>query len=76
MHLKQFGRKILKRERYDGIRLRGIPELVSSNSRERYEQDLKEVKAIAKRLIVTAMSQIESDQAIIRKEKVEPWSLK
>ena len=37
----------------DGILFRGIPELVSTNSRDRYENDLKDVKAIAKPLRVT-----------------------
>ena len=37
----------------DSIRFRGIPELVSTNSRDRYENDLKDVKAIAKHLRVT-----------------------
>ena len=42
-----------KSEKFDGIRLRGIPELNTKNSRERYEHDLKEVKAIMKHLKVT-----------------------
>ena len=46
-------RKILKNEWFDGIWFRGIPELVSTNIRDRYEHDLKEVKAIAKHLSVT-----------------------
>ena len=49
----QTQRKILKKEYYNGIRFRGIPELVSTKTRDRYEHDLKEVKAIAKHLGVT-----------------------
>ena len=49
----QTQRKILKKEYCDGIRFRGIPELVSTNSRDRYEHDFKEVKAVAKHLRVT-----------------------
>ena len=49
----QTQRKILKKEYYDNIRFRGIPELNSTNSRDRCEHDLKEVKAIAKHLRVT-----------------------
>ena len=45
--------KILKKEYYDSIRRRGIPELVSTNSRDRYEHHLKEVKAIAKHVRIT-----------------------
>ena len=41
------------KEQYDGIRFRGIPELKTSNSRERYEHDLKQVKLITKHLNVT-----------------------
>ena len=37
-----------KSDKFDGIRLRGIPELNTKNSRHRYEHDLKEVKAIMK----------------------------
>ena len=40
-------------ENYEGIRFRGIPELKSNNSRERYEHDLKQVKAVTKHLQIT-----------------------
>ena len=45
--------KILKEENYDGTRFTGSPELISTNSRIRYEHDLKEVKTIAKHFTVT-----------------------
>ena len=45
--------KFLKKQYYDGIRFPGIPELVSTNSRDRYKHDLKEVKTIAKHIRVT-----------------------
>ena len=48
----QTQRKILKKENYEGIEYRGILELVSTNSRVRYEHDLKEVKSMAKHLRV------------------------
>ena len=40
------------KEQYDGIRFRGIPKLNSKSTRDRYEHDLKEVKAILKHLKV------------------------
>ena len=45
--------KFSNKEYYDGIRFRDIPELVSTNNRDIYEHDLKEVKAIGKHLRVT-----------------------
>ena len=45
-------KKPVNKEQYDGIRFRGIPELNSKSTRERYEHDLKEVKAIIKHLKV------------------------
>ena len=44
--------KPVDKQQYEGIRLRGIPEMNSKSSRERYENDLKEVKAIMKHLKV------------------------
>ena len=43
-------KKPVNKERYDGIRFRGIPELNSNSTRDRYEHDLKEVKAKMKHL--------------------------
>ena len=45
--------KAIKRDKFDGNRLRGIPELQSNNRLHRYEHELKELKTIAKRLKVT-----------------------
>ena len=45
-------KKPVNKEQYDGIRFRGTPELNSKSTRDRYEHDLKEVKAIMKNLKV------------------------
>ena len=45
-------KKPVNKEQYGGIRFRGIPELNSKSTRDRYEHDLKEVKAIMKHLKV------------------------
>ena len=43
-------KKPVNKEQYDGFRFRRIPELNSKSTRDRYEFDLKEVKAIMKQL--------------------------
>ena len=45
-------KKPVNKEQYDGIRFRGTPELNSKSTRDRYEHDLKELKAIKKHLKV------------------------
>ena len=45
-------KKPVNKEQYHGIRFRGIPELNSKSTRDRYEHELKEVKAIIKHLKV------------------------
>ena len=72
----QTQRKILKKENYDGIQYRGIPELVSTNSTDRYELDLKELKSIAKHLRVTCNVTDLKRLGKYQKGKVESWSLK
>ena len=44
--------KQINKEAFDGIRLRGIPELRSNNSRERFDHDINEAKSIIAHLAV------------------------
>ena len=45
-------KKPVNKEQYDGTWVHGIPELNSKSTRDRYEHDLKELKAIMKHLKV------------------------
>ena len=44
--------KQINKEDFDGKRLRGVPELRSNNSRERYDHDINEAKSIIAHLAV------------------------
>ena len=44
--------KEINKEAFDGIGLRGIPELKSNNSRERYNHDINEAKSLIAHLAV------------------------